>query len=199
MIKVGDCLISEDVIDKSFACNVQACKGVCCIEGDAGAPIEPDEIDTIQQNIGYIKKEMDDDGLKTLSSKGFSENDPFDQMLVTTCKPNKECVFVVRKDGILNCAVELANQKNNFNFQKPISCHLYPIRVDKYNEFYALNYHRWSICADACIKGVTDNTKVYQFAQKALERKFGKEWYESLENCIKAYLKKNNNCQSRPI
>ena len=199
MIKVGDCLISEDVIDKSFACNVQACKGVCCIEGDAGAPIEPYEIDTIQQNIGYIKKEMDDDGLKTLSSKGFSENDPFDQMLVTTCKPNKECVFVVRKDGILNCAVELANQKNNFNFQKPISCHLYPIRVDKYNEFYALNYHRWSICADACIKGVTDNTKVYQFAQKALERKFGKEWYESLENCIKAYLKKNNNCQSRPI
>lgn len=194
MIKVGDCLISEDIIDKSFACNVQACKGVCCIEGDAGAPIEPDEIDTIQQNIGYIKKEMDDDGLKTLSSKWFSENDPFDQMLVTTCKPNKECVFVVRKDGILNCAVELANQKNNFNFQKPISCHLYPIRVDKYNEFYALNYHRWSICADACIKGFTDDIKVYQFAQKALERKFGKEWYESLENSIKAYLKKNNNC-----
>jgi hypothetical protein len=110
--------------------------------------------------------------------------------LVTTCKPNKECVFVVRKDGILNCAVELANQKNNFNFQKPISCHLYPIRVDKYNEFYALNYHRWSICADACTKGVTDDIKVYQFAQKALERKFGKEWYESLENSIKAYLKK---------
>ena len=190
MIKVGDCLISEDVIEKSFACNVQACKGVCCIEGDAGAPIESDEIDTIQQNIDYIKKEMDDDGLKTLSSKGFSENDPFDQMLVTTCKPNKECVFVVRKDGILNCAVELANQKNNFYFQKPISCHLYPIRVDKYNEFYALNYHRWSICADACTKGVTDDIKVYQFAQKALERKFGKEWYESLENSIKAYLKK---------
>ena len=190
MIKVGDCLISEDVIEKSFACNVQACKGVCCIEGDAGAPIEPDEIDTIQQNIDYIKKEMDDDWLKTLSSKGFSENDPFDQMLVTTCKPNKECVFVVRKDGILNCAVELANQKNNFYFQKPISCHLYPIRVDKYNEFYALNYHRWSICADACTKGVTDDIKVYQFAQKALERKFGKEWYESLENSIKAYLKK---------
>jgi hypothetical protein len=190
MIKVGDCLISEDVIEKSFACNVQACKGVCCIEGDAGAPIEPDEIDTIQQNIDYIKKEMDVDGLKTLSSKGFSENDPFDQMLVTTCKPNKECVFVVRKDGILNCAVELANQKNNFNFQKPISCHLYPIRVDIYNEFYALNYHRWSICADACTKGVTDDIKVYQFAQKALERKFGKEWYESLKNSIKAYLKK---------
>ena len=190
MIKVGDCLISEDVIEKSFACNVQACKGVCCIEGDAGAPIEPDEIDTIQQNIDYIKKEMDVDGLKTLSSKGFSENDPFDQMLVTTCKPNKECVFVVRKDGILNCAVELANQKNNFYFQKPISCHLYPIRVDKYNEFYALNYHRWSICADACTKGVTDDIKVYQFAQKALERKFGKEWYESLKNSIKAYLKK---------
>ena len=180
MIKVGDCLVSEDVIEKSFACNVEACKGVCCIEGDAGAPIEPDEINTIQQNIDQIKGEMDDDGLKTLDSKGFSEKDPFDQMLVTTCKPNKECVFVVRKNGILNCAIELANQKNNFNFQKPISCHLYPIRVDKYNEFYALNYHRWSICADACTKGAKEDIKVYQFTQNALERKFGKEWYENL-------------------
>ena len=133
MIKVDDCLVSEDVIEKSFACNVEACKGVCCIEGDAGAPIEPSEIDAIQQNIEAIKDEMDDVGIETLNSRGFSEKDPFDQMLVTTCKPNKECVFVVRKNGILNCAIELANQKKSFNFQKPISCHLYPILVDKYN------------------------------------------------------------------
>ena len=105
MIKVDDCLVSEDVIEKSFACNVEACKVVCCIEGDAGAPIEPSEIDAIQQNIEAIKDEMDDVGIETLNSRGFSEKDPFDQMLVTTCKPNKECVFVVRKNGILNCAI----------------------------------------------------------------------------------------------
>jgi len=190
MLKVDDCLVSEDVIEKSFACNVEACKGVCCIEGDAGAPIEPSEIDVIRQNIEQIKDEMDDVGIETLNSRGFSEKDPFDQMLVTTCKPNKECVFVVRKKGILNCAIELANQKKSFDFQKPISCHLYPIRVDKYNEFYALNYHRWSICADACTKGEKEDIKVYQFAQNALERKFGKEWYKNLKKTIQEYLVK---------
>lgn len=190
MIKVDDCLVSEDVIEKSFACNVEACKGVCCIEGDAGAPIEPSEIDVIRQNIEQIKDEMDDVGIETLNSRGFSEKDPFDQMLVTTCKPNKECVFVVRKKGILNCAIELANQKKSFDFQKPISCHLYPIRVDKYNEFYALNYHRWSICADACTKGEKEDIKLYQFAQNALERKFGKEWYKNLKKTIQEYLVK---------
>ena len=190
MIKVDDCLVSEDVIEKSFACNVEACKGVCCIEGDAGAPIEPSEIDVIRQNIEQIKDEMDDVGIETLNSRGFSEKDPFDQMLVTTCKPNKECVFVVRKKGILNCAIELANQKKSFDFQKPISCHLYPIRVDKYNEFYALNYHRWSICADACTKGEKEDIKVYQFAQNALERKFGKEWYKNLKKTIQECLVK---------
>jgi hypothetical protein len=190
MLKVDDCLVSEDVIEKSFACNVEACKGVCCIEGDAGAPIEPSEIDVIRQNIEQIKDEMDDVGIETLNSRGFSEKDPFDQMLVTTCKPNKECVFVVRKKGILNCAIELANQKKSFDFQKPISCHLYPIRVDKYNEFYALNYHRWSICADACTKGEKEDIKLYQFAQNALERKFGKEWYKNLKKTIQEYLVK---------
>ena len=155
-----------------------------------GAPIEPSEIDVIRQNIEQIKDEMDDVGIETLNSRGFSEKDPFDQMLVTTCKPNKECVFVVRKNGILNCAIELANQKKSFDFQKPISCHLYPIRVDKYNEFYALNYHRWSICADACTKGEKEDIKVYQFAQNALERKFGKEWYKNLKKTIQEYLVK---------
>lgn len=190
MIIVDNCLVSEDVIEKAFSCNVQACKGACCIEGDAGAPIEPEEVDIIAKNIDVIKTEMDESGLQTLSKDGFSEKDPFDQMLVTTCKPNKECVFVVRKDGILNCAVEIANKKHAFDFPKPISCHLYPIRVDKYNEYHALNYHRWSICADACSKGAEEGTMVYQFAQHALERKFGKEWYRNLEEAVKEYFQK---------
>jgi hypothetical protein len=190
MIKVDNCLISEDVIEKSFACNVSACKGVCCIEGDAGAPLEKEEIDIISQNIGTIKTEMDETGLALLKEEGFAEKDPFDQMDVTTCKENKECVFVVRKDGILNCAIEIANKKNDFGFPKPLSCHLYPIRIDKYSEYYALNYHRWSICADACTKGAADDIKVYQFAQHALERKFGEQWYKDLERAAKEYFNK---------
>ena len=188
MIKVDNCLVSEDVVDQAFACNVLACKGVCCIEGDAGAPLDLDEIDIIEKNIESIKTEMDETGLALLEKEGFAEKDPFDMMDVPTCKENKECVFVVRKDGILNCAIEIANKKNNFNFPKPISCHLYPIRLDKYNEYYALNYHRWSICSDACTKGRDENIMVYQFAQNALERKFGKEWYSTLETAVKEFL-----------
>ena len=117
MIKVDDCLVSEDVIEKAFACNVLACKGVCCIEGDAGAPLDPDEIGIIEKNLDAIKPEMDQTGLELIAKEGFSEKDPFDMMDVTTCKENKECVFVVRKDGILNCAIEIANKKNDFEFK----------------------------------------------------------------------------------
>ena len=188
MIKVDNCLISEDIVEKAFACDVLACKGVCCIEGDAGAPLEAEEIDQIARNIESIKTEMDDTGLALLEKDGFSEKDPFDMMDVTTCKPNKECVFVVKKDGILNCAIEIANKKNDFGFPKPISCHLYPIRIDEYSEFYALNYHRWSICVDACAKGKEDEIKVYEFAKSALQRKFGEEWYAKLEIAVKEYI-----------
>ena len=188
MIKVDNCLVSEDVIEKAFACNVSACKGVCCIEGDAGAPLDDGVLEIIEANLDKIVSEMDATGLETLEKEGFAERDPFDQMMVTTCKPNNECVFVVKKDGILNCAVEIADKKHDFGFQKPISCHLYPIRVDKYNEYYALNYHRWSICVDACTKGAEDDVKVYEFAKPALERAFGVDWYKNLEIAVKEYL-----------
>jgi hypothetical protein len=151
MILVEGCIVSEDVIEQKFHCNVLACKGVCCIEGDAGAPLEKEEAATIKNNIELIKEEMDSSGLETLDKLGISETDSFSEE-VTTCKPNNECVFAIRKNGILGCSIEVANEKNNFGFQKPISCHLYPIRVAKYGEYHALNYHKWSICSDACIK-----------------------------------------------
>lgn len=187
MIILGDCLISEDILEKKFSCDVTACKGACCIEGDAGAPLEDHESAPIRDNIDLIKAEMDEQGLETLEESGFSERDPFDTMLVTTCKPNKECVFVVRKDGILNCAIEIANAKHDFGFPKPISCHLYPIREHQYGEYHALNYHKWSICADACKKGERDDVRVFEFAKTALTRKFGAAWYSELEKVADAY------------
>ena len=111
MIRVDNCLVSEDVVEKEFSCNVLACKGACCIEGDAGAPLEEGELVSIEKNLSAIRDEMDAEGIRTLEKFGSSETDSFDGSLVTTCKPNKECVFVVRKDGILNCAIEIANQK----------------------------------------------------------------------------------------
>jgi hypothetical protein len=192
MIIVEDCLVSEDVLEKRFSCDVLACKGACCIEGDAGAPLEKDEVDIINAHLETIKTEMDETGLELLSKVGFEEKDPFDSMLVTTCKPSKECVFVVRKSGILNCAIEIANAKHDFGFPKPISCHLYPVRVNKYSEYFALNYHKWSICSDACKKGESEDTKVFEFAKDALVRKFGESWYGSLEAAVEDYTKKKS-------
>ena len=113
MIKVDHSLVSEDIAEKLFACNIEACKGACCIEGDAGAPLEEGEAEIIHQNIQDIKEEMDADGLDSLERQGVSELDPFDEP-VTTCKPNGECTFAITRNGSLACAIELANQKKQF-------------------------------------------------------------------------------------
>lgn len=184
MIAVGNCLLSDDVIDKHFSCNLDACKGACCIEGDAGAPLDEEEIGIIEQHLDLIKPEMDEEGLKSLEKQGVSELDPFDAP-VTTCKPNNECTFAIRENGFLLCAIEKANMKHNFGFQKPISCHLYPIRLSKYQDSYALNYHKWDICSAACDKGAKEQIRIYEFAKSALIRKFGEEWYANLVELVK--------------
>ena len=187
MIIVEDCLISEDVIEKQFKCKITSCKGACCIEGDAGAPLESEEIEIIRANLASIKSEMDSKGLESLQRQGVSELDPFDEP-VTTCKPNGECTFAITKKGSLSCAIEVANQKNEFGFPKPISCHLYPIRSKRFNEYHALNYHQWDICSAACQEGKDKKIAVYEFARPALIRKFGEEWYKSLESAVESFL-----------
>lgn len=183
MISVDNCLLSDDVVDKHFSCDLNACKGACCVEGDAGAPLDLDETPIIEKHLEKIKEEMDEEGLKSLELQGVSELDPFDNP-VTTCKPNKQCTFAIRENGMLLCAIEKANQKHDFGFPKPISCHLYPIRMNKYGESYALNYHKWSICSAACDKGKKEQVRVYEFAKTALVRKFGENWYAKLEALV---------------
>ncbi|MBR9859919.1 DUF3109 family protein [bacterium] len=186
MIIVEDCLLSEDIIEKTFSCNLSACKGACCVEGDTGAPLEEGEIEKIEAALPLIIEEMDEEGLKTIAHLGVSEIDVFDEP-VTTCKPNKECAFAVRKAGILACAIELANRKHDFGFPKPISCHLYPIRAKKYNEYHALNYHKWDICSAACDKGEKEEIRVFEFCESALKRKFGSTWYDKLKETVELH------------
>lgn len=190
MLIVGDVLLSEDILERQFACNIEACKGACCIEGDAGAPLEEGEAELIAANIELIRTEMDPAGLASLEAQGISELDVFDEP-VTTCKPNKECTFVVKENGVLQCAIEKADLKHNFGFRKPISCHLYPIRVKKLKTFEALNYHKWDICSAACELGKKENIRVYQFARTALVRKFGEAWYQELDDVAKDWLLRN--------
>lgn len=188
MIIVGNALVSEDVLSKKFRCAIDTCKGACCVQGDAGAPLEAEEIEIIEKELPNIKPFMSEDGLMLLSSSGFSETDSYDGEAVTVCQPTGECVFVVLdNDGVAGCAIERAYHHGKTWFRKPISCHLYPIRAKKYGEYTALNYHQWNICSEACAIGEKEQVPVYAFLREALTRKMGPSWYEELESVARIW------------
>lgn len=180
MILLEQTLISEDVFEKEFVCNLNACKGACCIEGDSGAPLADYEIELLQKNLDFILPYLDKDSLANIAQKSFVEQDK-DGDWVTTCLPNGKCVFgVFDANGILSCGIEQSWKDGKSDFQKPISCHLYPIRLKKVGEYTALNYHQWSICSDACQLGKQLKVPVFVFLKDALIRKFGIDWYNEV-------------------
>ncbi len=181
MIIHENTLISDEVLKEFFACNIQACKGACCIEGDKGAPVTKEEVVEIEQIMEPILEELSDEHVQFIKENGFYEEDD-DGELVTTCLNDGKCCFVVEQpNGILGCGIENAYYKNKIDFVKPISCHLYPVRIKDYDSYTALNYHQWYLCSDACTKGQSEQIKVYEFVESALRRKFGDEWFEGLK------------------
>lgn len=182
MIIVGDALVSEDVIERKFICQLDKCKGKCCIQGDAGAPLLHEELELIEGLLEKIKPYMSEEGLKLLQEAGFYARD-IDKDLVTTCGTGGACVFVrMESDGTAKCSIEKAFEEGDIEFKKPISCHLYPIRAKRYGKYTALNYHDWDICGAACEAGSLMNVPVYQFLKEPLIRKMGAEWYEEFEH-----------------
>lgn len=180
MIIVGEALVSEDILEKHFVCNLNKCKGECCVAGDRGAPLVQSDITEIGSRIDSIKPFMDADGLELLEKSGFHEIDPDDGELVTTCRTDGACVFVIFENGITNCAIELADQKLNLGYKKPMSCHLYPIRAAQYGDYEVLNYDKWNICSPACAFGEELGIPLYVFLKEPLIRKMGPEWYDNL-------------------
>jgi hypothetical protein len=181
MIIIDDTLVSDEVLEQAFVCDLAACKGACCEEGDLGAPLEQEEIDAIAQNLKAVKQFMSAEGLEILQNEGFYEMAP-DGELVTTTVNQRACVFAVKDDhDTWKCAIELAYQAGKSNFLKPISCHLYPIRIEKLQHYEAVNYHRWDICTPACACGSALQVPVYRFLKTPLIRKYGSDWYEALE------------------
>jgi len=181
IIEIGDKLVSDELFEKEFVCNLSACKGVCCIEGDEGAPLTIEEVDLLEENIDEIKPYMTKEGIDMVESKGVfyidQENEP-----VTNLVNGKECTFVFRDDqGVTKCSIETAYRKGEISFNKPLSCHLYPIRVKKYHSFLSLNYHEWPICKDACTLGAELKVSVYRFLKEPIIRAFGKDFYTELE------------------
>jgi len=191
MIQIEDTLISDDIFEKKFVCDLNACKGECCIQGDAGAPLEFDELDILEEIIEKVKPYMRKEGLEAIEKTGVFEIDT-DGEYVTPLIHGKECAFVTFDEkNIAKCAIEEAYLDKKTSWKKPISCHLYPIRITKYSEFEALNYHLWQVCSDACALGEKLKVPVYQFLKEPLIRKYGEDWYAQLVAAYE-YWEKNS-------
>ena len=153
--------------------------GSCCIEGDAGAPLEEEEISLLEDDIDQIKPYMMKGGIEVIEKSGVFDYDTSGEF-VTPLIQNRDCAFVYYENNIARCAIEKAYEEGQISFQKPVSCHLYPIRISKHKDFEAVNYHKWHICEPACTLGKEVNLPVYKFLKEALIRKYGKDCYEKL-------------------
>ncbi len=180
LIEIQDKVVSLDIFEKKFVCDLNACKGACCIEGDAGAPLTFEEVDILEENLEFIVPYMRKEGIDAVNTTGVFYMD-WDNSPVTTLVNEKECAFVAFNDkGIALCAIEQAHKSGKIDFKKPISCHLYPIRSKKYPTFEAINYNTWDICAGACTCGEQLDVKVYKFLKEPLIRAYGEDFYSEL-------------------
>lgn len=180
MIQIKDTLISEDIFETCFVCDLGKCKGMCCVEGDAGAPLTHEEYEAIKDVLPEIWDGLSPKARELIEKQGIAYIDD-DGELVTSIIKGRECVFTYfDADGVCRCAIDNAFREGKISVQKPISCHLYPIRLHKYDEFTALNYDRWSVCRPALRLGKKTGIKLYQFLKEPLIRKFGEEWYQEV-------------------
>lgn len=190
MIQIDDVLVSLDVLDQYFCCDLNACHGECCIEGDAGAPVELDEVAELENVLDAVWDDLSLEARIVINKQGVVYTDS-EGDLVTSIVNNKNCVFTCYDEkGSCFCAIEKAYRAGKTNFYKPVSCHLYPIRVKDFGEFKGVNYHRWDVCKAAVLLGKKQDLRVYQFLKEPLIRKFGQPWYDELEDCVKELKEK---------
>ena len=182
MVEIEDKLISDEIFTECFSCDLGKCKGICCIEGDSGAPLKIEEIDIIEQELENILPFMSEAGKKAVERSGVFDVD-IDGDYTTTLVNGGECAFVTMSGDTALCAIEKAWRAGKTSFMKPISCHLYPIRVKEFgNGMTGLNYHKWEVCSDAVCNGKKCGIKVYEGLQGAIERAFGEQFYEYMKD-----------------
>lgn len=181
MFQLGKTIVSEEILQKDFVCNLSACKGACCIDGDAGAPLNEEEVEILEKVYPSVKPFLRPEGIKAIEEQGTSITTDLGE-LETPLINGHDCAYVtIDEKGIAKCGIEEAHAHGAISWKKPVSCHLYPIRVKDYSEFSAVNYHKWDICDDACTLGKELQVPVYKFVKEALIRKFGEDWYLELE------------------
>lgn len=192
MILIEKILISDDVFDCRFICNLYKCKGACCRAGDYGAPLDIEEVESIKEAFSKIKKHLHPDAIKKIADVGMSVPYKKPGFQGTPLLSDGSCVYSYKsKNGILHCAIEKEYNKGTITFKKPISCHLYPIRIKENPKtgYVALNYDVWDICSDACAKGEKEKTAVFQFLKDALIRKFGPDFYHKMETVFESLIR----------
>lgn len=190
MFQIGKTIVSEEILTKDFVCNLSACKGACCVDGDAGAPVEPEERAILEEIYPKVKPFLRQKGIDAIEAQGkyiTTEDGEIETPLID----GADCAYVTFDDkGTALCAIEEAYNQGEINWKKPVSCHLYPVRVQEYSRFSAVNYHHWHICDDACSLGKELQVPVYKFTKEALIRKFGEEWYKELEITAREFNQK---------
>lgn len=181
LVEIQDKIVSTQIFERQFVCDLTACKGACCIEGNGGAPVTKEEVDIMQANLDKIRPYMRPEGIAAIEAHGVVyEDEDFEP--ATTLINGKECAFVYfDQTNTAKCAIEKAHREGQIDFIKPISCHLYPIRTKQFNEYTALNYEKWDICEPACACGEKLDVPVYKFLKEPLIRAFGPEFYKELE------------------
>ncbi|MDD2436756.1 MAG: DUF3109 family protein [Massilibacteroides sp.] len=181
MIQIKETLVSLDIVEKAFVCDLSQCKGACCVEGDSGAPLEKQEYHLLKKLLPLIWEDLSPEAKTVIEKQGIGYVDE-DGEIVTSLVNGRDCVFTFYdENNICKCAIEKAYREGRIDFYKPISCHLYPIRVAKYKTFSALNYNKWKICKAAEILGQKAGVPLYRFLKEPLIRKFGEAWYAELE------------------
>lgn len=192
MIEIDDKIVSTDILSECFACDLGKCKGICCVEGDAGAPLEIDEVDILEEEYPNYAPFMTAEGRAEVERQGFMVVDS-DGDYTTPLVDNAACAYAFEEDGVTFCAIERAYREGKCSFLKPISCHLYPIRVKQFrNGSYGLNYHRWAVCSSARECGKKIGVPVYKALREPIVRRFGEEFYRSLE-CAEELMKEEMN------
>jgi hypothetical protein len=180
MIIIDEILISSELNSQFFACDIAKCKGACCVEGDVGAPLEIEEKAILKEIFPKVAPYLRPEGLKAIREQGVFVKD-FTGDFSTPLVEGKECAYVVFEKGIALCGIEKAWAEEKIEFRKPISCHLYPVRVHKSKSFETINYDRWHICNPACSRGAESGVRVYEFVKDALIRKYGESFYKALD------------------
>jgi hypothetical protein len=187
MLQIENTILSLDILEKKFLCDLDKCKGACCVLGDSGAPLKDDEAQLLQVIFPSLKPYLRNEGIEAIEKQGAYVIDS-DGDMVTPLVNNKECAYAIFEKGIAKCGIEKAFLDSRIDFQKPVSCHLYPIRVTKYSSFEALNYHQWEICQPARKLGVKKELPVYVFLKQPLVREYGEDWYKQLELAAKTIV-----------